>query len=44
MRSVHKLCNRPDMIGHAKRHRWRTAQGLMNAAQIIERDAERHSD
>ena len=29
-----KLTNRPDMIRHAQRHRWRYADRLMDAATI----------
>ena len=31
-RGRYQLANRPNMIGHAKRHRWRTAQRFVDPA------------
>ena len=42
-RRLDKLSNRPDMIGHAQRHRWRHAYRLMDTAEIVMRDEQRHS-
>jgi hypothetical protein len=40
-RRINQIANRPNAISNAKRHRWRAAQSLMHAAEIVERDVQR---
>lgn len=40
-RGLDQFVNRPSVIRNAERDRWRAAQGLMHAAEIVERDVKR---
>ena len=40
-RRVQQIANRPNPIRNPKRHGWRAAQTLLNAAVIVERDMQR---
>jgi hypothetical protein len=39
---IKQIANRLHAIRNPKRHRWRAAQGLMYAAEIMERDVKAH--
>src|SRR5690349_6815450 len=42
-RGVHQLADSPDMVRHAKLHRWRHPQGFVDAAQVVVGDIEADS-
>lgn len=41
-RSVQKMPHRPSLVSHPESLSWRGPQGLMNAAEIVMRDVQRH--